>query len=145
MDSTKQGIKVVVVGDGAVGKTCLITAYGENRFPTEYIPTVSDTYEGPCEYEGREVALKIWDTAGQEEFKAVRPVAYNDADCFVVCLSLADKDTLKNACNKWKKELTQLGPKNCPKVLVGTKKDLRDHKISQGETEDAVTPEHGQE
>ena len=86
VDSAKKSVKVVVVGDGAVGKTCLITAYGENRFPDDYIPTVSDTYEGPCEYEGSEVALKIWDTAGQAEFAAVRPVAYNDAECFDLSL-----------------------------------------------------------
>ena len=129
VDSSKKGVKVVVVGDGAVGKTCLITAYGENRFPSEYVPTVSDTYEGPCEYEGNEVALKIWDTAGQDEFKAVRPVAYNDADCFVVCFSLDNKDTLTNACGNWRKELSALGPRNCPKVLCGTKKDLRDEKL----------------
>ena len=106
VDGTKKSVKVVVVGDGAVGKTCLITAYGENRFPSDYIPTVSDTYEGPCEYEGAEVALKIWDTAGQAEFAAVRPVAYNDADCFIVCFSLSDSNSLRNACTEWKKELT---------------------------------------
>ena len=134
-------VKVVVVGDGAVGKTCLITAYCEDRFPTDYIPTVSDTYEGPTEYEGKEVALKIWDTAGQHEFKAVRPVAYNDADCFVVCFDLSKKETLENACNAWKKELVSLGPRNCPKVLCGTKKDLRDHKMSKGENLDELVSE----
>ena len=64
MVSQSTNVKVVVVGDGAVGKTCLITAYGEDKFPSEYVPTVSDTYEGPTEYEGKEVQLKIWDTAG---------------------------------------------------------------------------------
>ena len=140
----KNSVKVVVVGDGAVGKTCLICAYGENRFPSDYIPTVSDTYEGPCEYEGKEVALKIWDTAGQHEFKAVRPVAYNDSDCFVVCFDLSKKETLENACNAWKKELTALGPRNCPKVLCGTKKDLRDLKSQKGENlDELVSTEDG--
>ena len=142
MVEEKQGIKVVVVGDRAVGKTSLIMAYGENRFSYDYIPRVSETYEGPYDYEGREVTLKIVD-AYLETFAAIHPVSYNNADCFLVCFSLSDKDTLKNACNKWKKELTQLGPENCPKVLVGTKSDLRDHKISLGETEDVVTPEFG--
>jgi GTPase SAR1 family protein len=55
VQSGKDRVKVVVVGDGKVGKTCLICSYGENRFPNDYIPTVYDTYEGPCEYEGKEV------------------------------------------------------------------------------------------
>ena len=137
---------MVVVGDGAVGKTCLICAYQENRFPTGYEPTVCEDYQGPIEYEGREIDLKIWDTIGQEEFMAVRPVAYNDCDCFVVCFDLSDRDTLMNACNKWKKELMQLGPKNCPKILVGCKMDLREQKISQmreGEPNDTVSTEYG--
>ena len=54
----------MVVGDGAVGKTCLITAYGENRFPSDYVPTVSDTYGGKVEYGEKEIELSIWDTAG---------------------------------------------------------------------------------
>ena len=62
-----------------------------------------------------------------------------------MCFSLADKETLKNACINWKKELTQLGPRNCPKVLVGTKSDLRNQMIESGQTEDAVTSEYGQE
>ena len=48
---SKDGVKIVVVGDGAVGKTCLITTFGENRFPSEYEPTVNDTYEVKINYE----------------------------------------------------------------------------------------------
>ena len=119
-------MKVVVVGDGEVGKTCLITAYGENKFPDKSTPTVSDAYEGAVEYEGKELKLHIWDTAGQPEYAAVRPVSYNDADCFVICFSLANRESLEHASTMWKKELNALGPKHCPKVLVGTKSDLRD-------------------
>ena len=138
---TEKTVKVVVVGDGAVGKTCLITAYGTSNFPDEYVPTVSDTYEGPCTYEGTEVDLKIWDTAGQHEFAAVRPVAYNDAHCFVVCFDLSKKDTLENACTTWKKELVSAGPRNCPKILCGTKSDLRDMMEQKGDIHDIVSTE----
>ena len=61
----KDGVKIVVVGDGAVGKTCLITTFGENRFPSEYEPTVNDTYEVKINDSDKgEVTLKLWDTAG---------------------------------------------------------------------------------
>ena len=130
----RRNVKIVVVGDGAVGKTSLITAYGENTFPTDYIPTVSDTFTGPCTYNGEEITLRIWDTSGQQEFENIRPIAYNGADAFVVCFSLVDKDSLENACTKWKDELIKVGPHNCPKILCGTKADLRDSLAAKGET-----------
>ena len=87
---------------------------------------MSDTFDGPCDYEGKEVALQIWGIGGQDEYKATRPIAYKDTDCFVVCFSLTDKESLENACERWNKELNSFGPRNCPQILCGTKKDLRD-------------------
>ena len=58
-------VKIVVVGDGAVGKTCMIMCYSKDTFPVAYVPTVFDAHEGKSKYEGKEVALDVWDTAGQ--------------------------------------------------------------------------------
>ena len=118
-------VKVVFVGDGAVGKTCLVTAYGENGFPQKYIPTVAKNFDNKCEYDGKSVALDIWDTGGQDEFKAVRPLSYNGADAIVVCFNLVEKVSLTNACNKWLDEIKNSGPRNVAKILVGCKSDLR--------------------
>jgi len=57
-------IKVVVVGDGMVGKTCMIMCYAQDRFPTEHIPTILDAHAGTAMYEGKQVMLEIYDTAG---------------------------------------------------------------------------------
>ena len=57
-------IKVVVVGDGAVGKSCMIICYTEDEFPEKYVPTVFDAHRGKMNYEGKELDLHIWDTAG---------------------------------------------------------------------------------
>ena len=58
-------VKIVVVGDGAVGKTCMVMCYSQDTFPTAYVPTVFDAHEGKSKYDGKDVALDVWDTAGQ--------------------------------------------------------------------------------
>ena len=120
-----KSLKVVVVGDGAVGKTCLVDAYGKNGFPSEYVPTVAKNFESKIEYKGKQIALDIWDTGGQEEFKAIRPVSYQGANVIIVCFAVNDRKSLENACSAWKRELNDDAPKNVAKILVCTKCDLR--------------------
>ena len=120
-----KSLKVVVVGDGAVGKTCLVDAYGKNGFPSEYVPTVAKNFESKIEYKGKQIALDIWDTGGQEEFKGIRPVSYLGADVIIVCFAIDEPKSLENACSAWLKELNEAAPKNVARILVGTKSDLR--------------------
>ena len=147
VETNNHEIKVVVVGDGAVGKTCMIICYTKDKdeFPEGYIPTVFDAHRGNMNYDGKDVTLHVWDTAGQDDLSRLRPLAYPNANCFLVCFSLVDKDSLKNACNTWRNELITLGPSNCPKILVGLKSDLREVYINNDEMKHLViSTEEGQ-
>ncbi|XP_062918412.1 ras-related C3 botulinum toxin substrate 1-like isoform X2 [Mobula hypostoma] len=101
-----RNIKCVVVGDGAVGKTCVLITYTTNEFPEEYIPTVFDNYSTTVTVDGHAVNLGLWDTAGQEDYDRLRPLSYPQT---------------------WSSEIKHHCP-NTPIILVGTKLDLRDDK-----------------
>ena len=116
--------KLVTVGDGACGKTSLLITFSEDRFPEVYVPTVFENYVADIEVDGRQVDLALWDTAGQEDYDRLRPLAYTDTDVILMCFSIDIPDSLENIPEKWMPEVRHFCP-NVPIILVGNKKDLR--------------------
>ncbi|KAI0244853.1 GTP-binding protein Rho1 [Massospora cicadina] len=100
--------KLVIVGDGACGKTCLLIVFSKGTFPEVYVPTVFENYVADVEVDGKKVELALWDTAGQEDYDRL----------------LDSPDSLENVQEKWVSEVYHFCP-GLPILLVACKKDLR--------------------
>jgi len=121
-----QNIKVVVVGDGAVGKTSFLISFSMNAFPQEYVPTTFDNFNAVYPFEGIDIFLGLWDTAGQADFDKLRPISYRNADVYLLFFSVVNPTSLENIKERWVDEVIHHSP-NAPYFLVGTQIDEREN------------------
>ena len=138
--------KLVVVGDGACGKTCLLIVFSKDQFPEVYVPTVFENYVAGIEVDNKQIELALWDTAGQEDYDRLRPLSYPDTDVILICFSIDSPDSLENIPEKWVPEVKHFCP-NVPIILVGNKKDVRNDSSAVKELgkmkQEHVKPEDG--
>ncbi|KAG9264909.1 ras-related protein Rac1-like [Astyanax mexicanus] len=134
-------LKCVMVGTGAVGKSCLLFTFTNNAFPQEFIPTVFDSYSSEITVDSTPYTLNLWDTAGQEDYDRLRPLSYPQTDIAIICFSICSPASYEDVRQKWIPEVSKYCP-NAPLLLVGTKMDeqeLKEQKLTpitkqQGET-----------
>eukprot|EP01080_Neovahlkampfia_damariscottae_P010892 gene10892-3596_t len=116
--------KVAVIGGGGVGKSCLTVQYVQNTFLEEYDPTIEDSYSKQTNVEGKTYLLQILDTAGQEEYSALRDTYMRSSDGFVLVFDLTKKRTMTDVDTFIKKISQVKDVDSFPIVLVGNKSDL---------------------
>lgn len=119
-----QNLKLVVIGDGGVGKSCFLISATTSRFPGDYVPTVFDNYNVNLPVNGSPCSVSLWDTAGQEDYDRLRFLSYPGTDVFVVCFDVANRSSFENVNEKWVHEARYYEPET-PIVLLATKTDLR--------------------
>ena len=125
--------KMVIVGDGSCGKTCLYTRFVKDRFPVDYVPRVFESYVGDIRVDGTTVELAFWDTIGDEQYAdRLRPLSYPDTDVFLMCFSIDSPTSLAKVLEKWAPGVRDFCP-DVPIILVGTKKDLRNDENAKRE------------
>jgi len=117
--------KLVIVGDGACGKTSLLCSFALGEFPKEYQPTIFENYVAEIRLDGKAVHLGLWDTAGQEEYERLRPLSYSKSHVILIAFAIDTPDSLENVTVKWIEEVRTLCGPVIPIILVGCKVDLR--------------------
>jgi small GTP-binding protein len=123
-----RSVKVVLVGDTQVGKSCILTRFVEGTFDRNmpatigaaFVAKVVTTPEGP-------VRLQLWDTAGQEKFRSLSPMYYRAAAVAVLVFDLTAKSSL-DGLKDWSAEIADKGPHGIRLVVVGNKIDLADNR-----------------
>ncbi|XP_067113212.1 ras-related protein Rab-34 [Osmerus mordax] len=117
--------KVIVVGDVAVGKTCLISRFCKDMFDKNYKATIGVDFEMErFEVLGVPFSLQLWDTAGQERFKCIASTYYRGAQAIIVVFDLSSVGSLIHARQWLEDAMKENDPSSVLLFLVGTKKDL---------------------
>ena len=131
--------KLVIVGDGMCGKTCLLFAFKDDRFIPSHDATIFDTYVADIQVDGKtvnfhwnllsidtfsQIDLALFDTAGQEDYDRLRPLSYPDTSVVLICFSVDSPVSLNSVTERWIPEIRHFCGQ-CPIILVACKKDLR--------------------
>ena len=126
-DSKVPGCKVVLLGDSGVGKTCIISRYISGTFDENSATTNGASY---CSKNvnyvklGKNLLLDIWDTAGQEKYKALTKFFYKDAAVCILVYDITRKETFDNLKNFWYTQLKENSGSNVVLGVAGNKCDL---------------------
>ncbi|XP_065564982.1 ras-related protein M-Ras-like isoform X1 [Artemia franciscana] len=116
--------KLVVVGDGGVGKSAITIQFFQKLFVTDYDPTIEDSYLQHCEVDGDMCILDVLDTAGQEEFSAMREQYMRKGDGFLLVYSVTDKQSFDNI-DQFRTQVQRVKDRDSvPMLLVANKIDL---------------------
>ena len=118
------GIKVTLIGESSVGKTCIINKYCKNLFDSNVDSTLGANYsQKKIERNGQRIRLDLWDTAGQEKYRAIGRHFYKES--YIVCLvyDITNKESFESIKTIWYPELTEYGEKYKIIALIGNKID----------------------
>lgn len=116
--------KVVLLGEGCVGKTSLLLRYIEDKFNDKHLTTLQATFlNKKLNINGQRINLSIWDTAGQEKFHALGPIYYRNSNGAILVYDITDEDSFGKVKN-WIKELKKMLGSEIVLVIAGNKIDL---------------------
>merc|ERR1711953_61551 len=126
--------KVIMVGSGGVGKSALTLQFMYDEFVEDYEPTKADSYRKKVVLDGEEVQIDILDTAGQEDYAAIRDNYFRSGEGFLCVFSITEDDSFQSTQEFREQIIRVKGDSNIPFILVGNKADLTNSRKVQQAT-----------
>lgn len=144
IERTIYELKIILIGDVAVGKTALFNRFTENSFSDKYVSNIGVEFKVKQIYlnDTSGAELKIWDTCGEEKFRSLTRQYYRDSNGIILMFDLTDKRTF-DSLEKWHKDLKDNGPKGSIIYLVGNKSDLIENRTVSEEECQTFAQNHG--
>ena len=137
--------KVVLLGESGVGKTCIISRFINNSFEDNVSSTTGASYAGKTmsfpECDGKSLKFEIWDTAGQEKYRALTKIFYKDAGIAILVYDITKRDSFEEIKNYWINQIRECSPRNIVIGLAANKSDLFDNE----EVKEAEARKYAQE
>ncbi|KDO26207.1 hypothetical protein SPRG_08569 [Saprolegnia parasitica CBS 223.65] len=131
-------VKLLLIGDSGVGKSCLLMRYSDDTFTSSFITTIGIDFKvKTIDVDGKRVKLQIWDTAGQERFRTITTAYYRGAMGILLVYDVTDDHSFQNVRN-WMRQIQQHASPNVNKILIGNKCDV-------DPSERVVTTQQGEE
>ncbi|KAK2624083.1 hypothetical protein QTJ16_006717 [Diplocarpon rosae] len=124
--SQRRDYHIVVLGAGGVGKSCLTAQFVQNVWIESYDPTIEDSYRKQIEVDGRQCMLEILDTAGTEQFTAMRELYMKTGQGFLLVFSITSQSSLAELSELREQIISIKDDENVPIVIVGNKSDLEE-------------------
>lgn len=119
----------MVLGAGGVGKSCLTAQFVHNEWIESYDPTIEDSYRTQIQVDGRQVVLEILDTAGTEQFVAMRDLYMKTGQGFLLVFSITSPSSLSELAGLREEIIRIKDDENVPMVIVGNKADLEENRV----------------
>ena len=132
----EQPLKILVIGESAVGKSCLLLRYTDNKFQETFMTTIGVDFKTKyIDIDGNHVKLQIWDTAGQEKFRSITKAYYRGAHGILVVFDVSSRDSFSKV-RIWVQSIKDTMTTPYDVILVGNKSDLPEHFVTTEEAEE---------
>ncbi|RMZ81997.1 hypothetical protein DV737_g2316, partial [Chaetothyriales sp. CBS 132003] len=136
-------IKLLLIGDSGVGKSCCLLRFSEDSFTPSFITTIGIDFKiRTIDLDGKRVKLQIWDTAGQERFRTITTAYYRGAMGILLCYDVTDEKSFNNI-RTWFSNVEQHASEGVNKILVGNKCDWEEKRQVSTEQGQALADELG--
>ncbi|KAJ2559458.1 GTP-binding protein [Coemansia sp. RSA 1933] len=122
-------MKLLLIGDSGVGKSCLLLRFSDDQFTPSFITTIGIDFKiRTIELDGKRIKLQIWDTAGQERFRTITTAYYRGAMGILLVYDVTDERSFNNIEN-WYMNVEQHASEGVNKILIGNKCDIEERRV----------------